>query len=350
MKRNAGRRSWERLFFCAGIGIALAIGASGPAFAIYAASSALCYGSTCSKQGYDVYVPSVTDTFHDGVNSSVPDATGNFDETSRADASARAVSFEVSFIGGELYPDVFLGGSPRGRYTMIALMGADGEDELTITAPGLVNGYVTLDALLDAGGVNSCTAVDGCSSGLPVVFPDLNGQFFTQVGDTGSGDTFDVNELTAVGGISQLYTSPYASFVAGVPFSVRLGVQGQMTLHALLDYETPPPLFNSASSLGMSLTVALHVFDANHQPLANATIVSDTGTNWTTVPEPAEVASSLAAALGLAVASKCRRLRRGRSGRPARTRAASLPGDLALIGSDGASRASASHAAPRGRK
>ncbi len=152
------------------IGIALALGPTGPASAVYSASSQLCYGSTCSKLGFDVYVPSVTDTFHDGVNSSVPDPTGNFDETSRADASAREVSFDVSFIGGELYPDVFLAsgpGHPLGSYTLIALMGATGEDELTITAPGLVNGYVTLDARLDAGGIDSCTAVAGCSVGLP---------------------------------------------------------------------------------------------------------------------------------------------------------------------------------------
>ncbi len=73
-----------------------------------------------------------------------------------------------------------------------------------------------------------------------------------------------------------------------------------MNLHPLIDDPSPPPLFNSASSLGATVTLTqLHVLDASHQPVANATIVSETGTDWTTtVPEP-DVESSCAAALGL---------------------------------------------------
>ena len=48
----------------------------------------------------------------------------------------------------------------------------------------------------------------------------------------------------------------------------------------------------------------IHVFDASHQPVANATIVSATGTDWTTtVPEPSSLASHLAAALALVATS-----------------------------------------------
>jgi len=303
MQRIAGLRPWKRLFGAA-IGIALAIGASGPAFAVYAASSQLCYGARCSEMGYEVYVPFVSDTFHDDVNGSVPDQTGNFDETSRADASARVVSFEVSFMGGELPSDVFLGSTPqrpRGSLTLIAFMGATGEDELTITAPGLASGYVTLDASLEAGGINGCTSPAGCSVGLPFVSPYLDVQFFTQADQGGSGDYVDVDKLTTVGGYSQHYTSDPVRFTAGTPFPVRIGISGTMSLSDLFTDPSPPNMFDSGSSLAARATIdQLHVFDADHQPIADATIVSATGTDWTTtVPEPADVASALAAALAL---------------------------------------------------
>jgi len=304
MKRIAGRRAWTRRISGASIAVALALGASGPAFAVYSASSQLCYGSDCSEMGYDGPVASVSDTFHRDVASGVPNQTGYFDETATADASARRVSFEVGFLGGELPSSVFLASTPtrpRGSLTLIAFLGAVGEDQVTITAPGLTYGYVTLDASLQAGGVNGCTAVGGCSTGLPFVSPNMDLQLFTQVDQGGSGDYLDVGELTAVGGFSQHYTSDPVFFAAGTPFSVRFGISGTMSLRELYDSPSPPELFVSGGSLSATAFLEqLHVFDASHQPVANATIVSATGTDWTTtVPEASGVASDLAAVLGL---------------------------------------------------
>jgi hypothetical protein len=299
----------------ASIGIALALGAGGPALAIYAASSQLCYGADCSEMGYDDYVASVSDTFHRDVPPFVPGGQpGYFDETATADASAREVSFDVGFLGGELQSWVFLASTPQrppGSLTLIAFMGAVGEDELTITAPGLTHGYVSIDATLDAGGINGCTAVGGCSAGLPFVSPYLDLQFFTQRpnGETGSSEVLDAGDLTFVGGFSHHYASDPISFVAGTPFEVRLGISGTMSLGELFNSPPAPDVFISGSTLVATATIdQLHVFDADHQPLQGATIVSATGTDWTTVPEASQIASSAAAALGL-VAVRRRLLR-----------------------------------------
>lgn len=305
MKRIARRRrSVGRLAYGISIGILLALGAVAPAFAVVSASSQLCYGYDCSKMGYDVYVASVTDDFHRDVLGGIPGQTGYFDENAFASAAARQVTFEVSFLGGELTPDVFLAsspGHPKGSFTLIAFLGATGEDELTITAPGLTNGFVSLDVSLQAGGVNSCTAVGGCSVGLPFVPPDLNAQFFAQAGSDDAGnEILDVSQLTATGGFSHLYTSAQIPFVAGTPFSVRLGISGTMSLRALYDAATPPDHFISDGNLGATATIEqLHVFDANHQPLENVSISSATGTDWTTVPEAPGLASDFAATVGL---------------------------------------------------
>jgi len=312
MKRMAQRRGWRRIV-CVPIGIAL--GASGPAFAIYSASSQLCYGDDCSEMGYDLPAASVSDTFHRDVGSGVPDQTGYFDETATADASARRVTFEVGFLGGELQSSVFLASTPqrpRGSLTLIAFMGATGEDELTITAPGLTNGSVSVEATLSAGGINGCTAVGGCATGLPFVSPDLDAQFFTQVDQGGSSEILDVAQLTAVGGFSQHYISDPVPFVAGTPVSVRVGIGGTMSLRELFVSESPPDVFLSGSTLGVTATLdQLHVFDASHQPVAGVTIDAATGTDWTTVPEASDVASACAAVLGLVAVRRRGLLSRG---------------------------------------
>ena len=314
MMRMPGHRSWRRLFFGVPTGIALALGAAGPASAAFYASSQLCYGGDCSEMGYDGPVASVSDTFHRDVDSGVPNQTGYFDETATADAAARQVTFDVGFLGGELLSDVFLASTPtrpRGSLTLIAFMGAVGEDDLTITAPGLVYGFVSLDVSLEAGGINGCTAVGGCATGLPFVSPDLNLQFFSQAnGQSGSDDILQVDDLTPVGGFSQHYTSPQIAFTAGTPFSVRIGISGTMSLRALFDDPSPPDLFISGSTLTATAIIEqLHVFDASHQPVAGASIVASTGTDWTTtLPEPSGVASSCAAALGLVAVRRRRRV------------------------------------------
>ena len=211
MERTSAHRSFWRLASGGMIGIALALGAAEPAFATFYASSQLCYGADCSMLGFDTPLPSVSDDFHRDVDTGVPNQTGAFDENASADVAARQVSFEVGFTGGELVPSVFLGSTPErpyGSLTLLALLGAIGEDSLTITAPGLVSGFVSIDVALQAGGINGCTAVGGCSTGLPFVSPDLEVQFFVQAGGQGAGDTFlDTAQLTVPGVHSQEFTS-----------------------------------------------------------------------------------------------------------------------------------------------
>ena len=314
MERISGFRSFR---LASAIGIALALGAAGPAFGTFYASSQLCYGADCSEMGYDTPLASVSDTFHRDVYTGVPDQTGYFDENATADVAARQVTFEVGFLGGELTPDVFLGSTPSrpyGSLTLIAFMGAIGEDELTITAPGLVTGFVSLDVSLQAGGVDGCTAVGGCSVGLPFVSPDLQLQFFAQAGGQGAGDQLlDNAELAVPGGFFQHYASGQIPFVAGTPFSVRLGVSGTMALRALLD-PMPPELFLSGGTLGATATVEqVHVFDANHDPVAGVSISSATGADWTTtVPEVSGVASALSVAAALGLLAVRRRIRADR--------------------------------------
>lgn len=286
----------------------MAFGTPGPALAdAYYASSQLCYGADCSEMGYAEPLASLSHAFHRDIPPQHPNpSSGYFDESSSASATARQVSFEVGFLGGGLPSSVFLGSTPQrppGSLTLIAFLGAVAEDELTITAPGLASGFVSLEASLHAGGINGCTAVGGCASGLPFVSPHLDLQFFTQAnGKSGSSQILDVAQLTATGGFSQLYTSPQISFVAGTPFSVRLGISGTMNLRELFDSPSPPDVFVSGSTLGATATLEkLHVFDANGQPLANATLVATSGTDWTTtVPEPSDGASAVTAALALA--------------------------------------------------
>jgi hypothetical protein len=272
--------------------------------------------------GYATPAASVSDAFHRDVDSGVPNQTGYFDENATAAAAARQGTFEVGFLGGELTPDVFLASTPqrpRGSLTLIAFMGAVGEDELTITAPGLASGFVSLDVSLQAGGINGCTAVGGCASGLPFVSPDLNAQFFTQAnGQSGPSQLLDVAQLTATGGFSQHYTSDQIPFVAGTPFSVRFGISGTMSLRELFDSPSPPELFVSGSTLSATATIEqLHVFDASHQPVANVSITSATGTDWTTtVPEVSGVESALAVAFGLVVVRRRIGVERRRLVRP----------------------------------
>ena len=285
---------------------ALAALAAGPARAILAASSQLCYGTDCSEMGYDVYQASVSDSFQRWVGA--PGPTGYFNENATADAAPRQVTFDVDFLGGELIPDPFLGSTPQrpyGSLVLIAFMGATGEDELTITAPGLAHGFVSIDIQLEAGGINGCTAVSGCSTGLPFVSPNLDGQFWAQVdGEDAGSQILTAGQMTAVGGFSQLYQSSQIPFTAGTPFEIRMGVSGTMGLHALLD-PNPPESFVSGSSLGITATIVqLHVFDASHAPLAGASIASATGTDWTTVPEASEVASEAAAVIALGLVAR----------------------------------------------
>lgn len=327
MERITGLRSFRRLASGAAIGIALTLGAAGPAFATFYASSQLCYGADCSEMGYEAPLASVSDAFHRDVYTGVPGQTGSFDANASAAVAARQVTFEVGFQGSELSSDVFLGSTPTrpyGSLTLIAFMGAIGEDALTITAPGLVSGFVSLDVSLHAGGVDGCTAVGGCSAGLPFVSPNLQLQFFVQAGNQGAGDQILNNaELAVPGGFSQNYTSVQIPFVAGTPFPVRLGISGTMALRALLD-PMPPELFLSGGTLGATATVEqLHVFDANHDPVANPSISAATGADWTTtVPEASAIASDLAAvpALGFLVAQRRNRASRNRLARRATAR------------------------------
>jgi hypothetical protein len=314
MERISWLRSFGRLASGAAIGMALVLGAARPAFGTFFASSQLCYGADCSEMGYDAPLASVSDIFHRDVYSGVPNQTGYFDENATAGVAARQVTFEVGFLGGELTPDVFLGSTPSrpyGSLTLIAFMGAIGEDALTITAPGLVTGFVSLDISLQAGGVDGCTAVGGCSTGLPFVSPDLQVQFFAQAGGQSASDQLlDNAQLAVPGGFSQQYTSSQIPFVAATPFSIRLGISGTMALRALLD-PTPPELFLSGGTLGATATVErVHVFDANHDPVASVSISSATGADWTTtVPEASAVASGLAVAAALGLLAVQRRIR-----------------------------------------
>ena len=314
MEQISRLRSVGRLASGAAIGMALVLGAAGPAFATFYASSQLCYGADCSEMGYGTPLASASDTFHRDVYTGVPNQTGYFDENATADVAARQVTFEVGFLGGELTPDVFLGSTPSrpyGSLTLIAFMGAIAEDALTITAPGLVTGFVSLDVSLQAGGVDGCTAVGGCSTGLPFVSPNLQLQFFAQAGGQGAGDQLlDNAQMTVPGGFSQQYLSGQIPFVAGTPFSVRLGISGTMALRALLD-PMPPELFLSGGTLGATATVErVHVFDANHDPVAGVSISSATGADWTTtVPEASAVASNLAVAAALGLLAVQRRIR-----------------------------------------
>ena len=318
MGRFSGLRSFRRLVFGASIGIALVLGVPGPAFGAFYASSQLCYGADCSSMGYDAPVASVSDTFHRDVYTGIP--PGYFDENASAGVAARQVTFEVGFLGGELTPDVFLGSTPTRPYgglVLISLMGATGEDELTITAPGLVSGFMSLDVTLQASGIDGCTAVGGCTVGLPFVSPDLQVQFFAQAGGQGAADQFLENaQLVVPGGFSQTYTTGQIAFVAGAPFLVRLGISGRMALGALLD-PSPPEMFVSGGTLGATATVeSVHVFDQNHVPVANYSISSATGADWkTTVPEPASAASDLAAVPALWLLAKQRRIRADRRSR-----------------------------------
>lgn len=314
MERMSVHRSSWRLAPGMAIVIVLALGAADPALGAFYASSQLCYGADCSMLGFDTPLPSVSDSFHRDVDTGIPNQTGAFDENAAADVAARQVTFEVGFIGSELVPDVFLGSTPTrpyGSLTLLALLGAIGEDQLTITAPGLASGFVSLDVVLQAGGVNGCTAVGGCSAGLPFVSPDLEVQFFAQAGGQGAADAFlDTAQLAVPGGFSQEYASDQIGFVAGVPFSVRLGITGRMDLRALLD-PMPPDLFLSGGTLSATATaVRIHVFDASHNPVVNASISSATGADWTTtVPEPSGAVAGFGAALGLWLLAENRRIR-----------------------------------------
>ena len=318
MERISVSRSFSRLVFGGPFAIALVLGAAGPAFATFYASTQLCYGADCSAMGYDPPLASVSDSFHRDVY--IDDLqTGSFDENATSDAAARQVTFEVGFLGGELVPGVFLGSTPArpyGSLTLLALLGAVGEDALTITGPGLVSGFLSFDVALQAGGINGCTAVGGCVTTLPFVPPDLQLQLFTQVGDQSAGDqVLETAQLTAPGGFSQQYFSNQIPFVAGTPFPVRFGLTGSMALRALLD-PNPPEIFTSGGTLGATATFErVHVFDQNHDPVANYSISSATGADWnTTVPEPAVAASDLAAAPALWFLAKQRRIRAGRAG------------------------------------
>jgi hypothetical protein len=306
--------SFWRLASGMGIGIVLALGAAGPAFGTFHASSQLCYGADCSESGYGAPLSSVSDSLHRDVDTGVPNQTGSFDENATADVAARQVTFEVGFTGSELTPDAFLGSTPSrpyGSLTLLALLGAIAEDQLTITAPGLVDGFVSIDVALQAGGIDGCTAVGGCTTGLPFVAPRLLLQFFAQADSQGAGDAILRNaELAVPGGYFQEYASEQIGFLAGVPFSVRLGISGTMDLSALLDPD-PPDLFLSGGTLGATATVMrVHVFDASHNPVANASISSASGADWTTtLPEPSGAASGLAAAPALWLLAAQRRIR-----------------------------------------
>jgi hypothetical protein len=164
---------------------------------------------------------------------------------------------------------------------------------------------VSIDIQLEAGGINGCTAVSGCSTGLPFVSPNLDGQFWAQVdGEDAGSQILTTGQMTAVGGFSQLYQSSQIPFTAGTPFEIRMGVSGTMGLNALLD-PNPPESFVSGSSLGITATIVqLHVFDASHTPLAGASIVSATGTDWTTIPEASGSASGAAAAIALGLLAR----------------------------------------------
>jgi len=164
---------------------------------------------------------------------------------------------------------------------------------------------VSLDTLLEAGGINGCTAVGGCSTGLPFVSPNLDAQFWAQAnGQDAGSQILDEAQMTGVGGFSHLYESSQIPFTAGTPFEVRMGISGTMALRDLLDPD-PPQSFVSGSSLGITATIVqLHVFDASHAPLAGASIASATGTDWTTVPEASDVASEAAAAIALALVAR----------------------------------------------
>lgn len=301
MNRSRERRTWSRIACIVAIATGLALGMARPARATFFASSQLCYGFDCSEQGYATPLPSVSDSFQRDVFTGEPGPTGTFELDSSADVAARVVTFEVGFTGNRLVPDVFLAGFPP--RVLIAFMGAVGEDELTITAPGLTTGFVSLDIVLQAGGIDGCTAVSGCSAGLPFVSPTLAAQFFAQAGgQSAAGQGLDESQLTVTGGFAQEYASPQIFFTAGVPFSVRLGVSGTMSLAELLD-PMRPDLFLSGGTLGVTATIVrLRVFDASRVPVENPTIVSETGTDWTTaVPEASGAPTGLAvlAALGL---------------------------------------------------
>ena len=326
MERIKGLRSFGCLM--SGALIALPLGAAGPAFAAFYASSQLCYGANCSEMGYDAPLASVSDIFHVDVYTGIPNQSGYFDENASASVAARQVTFEVGFQGGELDSAVFLASTPTrpyGSLTLIAFMGAIGEDALTITAPELVSGFVSLDVSLQAGGIDGCTAVGGCGTGLPFVSPDLQLQFFAQAGTQGAGDQLlDNAQLAVPGGFSQHYTSVQIPFVAGTPFPVRLGISGTMALRALLD-PMPPETFLSGGTLAATATVEqVYVFDANHDPVAGASISAATGADWTTtVPEPSGLGSDLAAAPALAFLAAKRRVRTSRDCRARRAAACS---------------------------
>jgi len=100
MRQVSVHGSFWRIASGMGIGIALALGAAGPAFGTFYASSQLCYGADCSELGYGTPpLSSVSDSLHRDVDTGVPNQTGSFAENATADVAARQVTFEVGFTG-----------------------------------------------------------------------------------------------------------------------------------------------------------------------------------------------------------------------------------------------------------
>ena len=123
-----------------GIGIVLALGAAGPAFGTFYASSQLCYGADCSERATASRSRrSPTACTAMSIRASRIDP-GSFDENATVDVAARQVTFEVGFTGSELDAGRF----PR-EYDFAALrrrrcraLGAIAEDHSSITATGTV--------------------------------------------------------------------------------------------------------------------------------------------------------------------------------------------------------------------
>ena len=159
----------------------------------------------------------------------------------------------------------------------------EGQPQFLEESQGSMLDYITFGGQTGTGSIRFDVDLHGsASTTLPgIVDPSII--FFFQAGNVaGNVSRIDVNSVVD-GFPSKTFTSPALAFTFGDPIRINMGLFAAMLQHADGDHS---PLIASVLYRKTAAITGLTVLDAQGSPITNYSITSESGANYSFVPEP----------------------------------------------------------------